>query len=261
MAEIIKSFLVPGSISFFVAGLTIGVGLLYGTDRMKRWARAWLTVLLAVYAFLATPLGADWVAAPLVHSFTPIMSADQARGIDTVVVLSTGGETYRAYGDEVAEMGKGTAYNALEAARLYRLLRPKTFIASGGIVEPGSRRETEAAVLAGGMVRLGVPRDRIVLEPGSRTTHEQAVNVTRLLQQRGVRRFLLVTGADHMPRANASFRDLGLQPVPSVSLFAMAGADGAWHRLRPSINALRQSDWACYEYLARVYYWKQGWLE
>jgi hypothetical protein len=46
-----------------------------------------------------------------------------------------------------------------------------------------------------------------------------------------------------------------------VSLFAMAGADGAWHRLRPSINALRQSDWACYEYLARVYYWKQGWLE
>jgi uncharacterized SAM-binding protein YcdF (DUF218 family) len=260
MTSIVKSFLVPGSISFLVAGLVVGVGLLYGSDRMRRWGRAWLTVLLLVYAFLATPLGADLVAAPLVRRFTPITRRDQAPGVDTLVVLSTGGEIYRAYGEEVAEMGKSTAYNALEAARVYRVMTPRTVIASGGIVDPGARRDPEAAVLTDGLVRLGVPRDRIVLESRSRTTREQAVNVAELLKKRGVKRFVLVTTADHMPRANATFKELNLQPVPAVSMFAMATPPGLWHRLRPSINALKQSDWACYEYLARIYYWKQGWL-
>jgi uncharacterized SAM-binding protein YcdF (DUF218 family) len=260
MSTLVKSFFVPGSISFLVAGLVIGVGLLYLGDRAKRCGRGWLTVLLLVYGVLSTPLGADWVAAPLVRRFTPITSGDQARGIDTVVVLSVGGEVYRAHGQEVAEMGKATAFNALEAARLSRLLPASTFVASGGIVTPGARREPEAQVLANGMVRLGIPRDRVVLESKSRTTREQAINVAALLQKRGVRRFILVTAADHMPRASATFRDLGLQPVPSVAVFAIATAPNLRDRLRPSINALRQSDWACYEYLARIYYWAQGWL-
>lgn len=260
MSSLVKALLVPGSIGFLIAGLIAGVALLYGTDRMRRWGRAWLTVLLVVYAFLATPLGADWIAAPLVRTFPPVAGKDQVRGIDTIVVLSTGSEIYRADGHEVAEMGKATAYNALEAARLYRLIGSPTVVASGGIVDPGSRQATEAEVLANGLSRLGVPRARIVLESSSRTTREQAVQVAALLKARGVGRFLLVTGPDHMPRANASFRDVGLDPVPSSSVFAISTAPGLWRRLRPGLNPLRQSDWACYEYMARAYYWVKGWV-
>jgi uncharacterized SAM-binding protein YcdF (DUF218 family) len=260
MAEIVKHLLVPGSISFLVAGLVLGVALLYGGNRARRWGRGWLTGLLILYAFLATSLGADFVAAPLVRSFTPIMSPEQAAGIDTVVVLSAGGEVYRAYGAEVTEMGKATANNALEAARLNRLLSPGTFIASGGLVNPESRREPEASTLAGGMIRLGIPRERILLETASTTTREQAINVASMLAARHVSRFLLVTTADHMPRASAAFRERGLQPLPSVSMFAMNDPLPFWQRLRPGVGALRQSDWACYEYLARIYYWYRGWL-
>jgi uncharacterized SAM-binding protein YcdF (DUF218 family) len=180
--------------------------------------------------------------------------------LDAMVVLSTGGEVFRAYGQEVAEMGKATAFNALEAARVYRLVAPPAVIASGGIVDPEARRAPEAEVLAAGLVRLGIPRDRIILESRSRTTREQAMNVAEMLKKRRVTRFLLVTTADHMPRARATFRELGLDPVPCVSRFAIATHPSLWQRLRPSINALRQSDWACYEYLARIYYWWQGWL-
>lgn len=260
MSTLVKSFFVPGSISFLVLGLALAVVLLYGTERTKRWGRAWLTFLVLAYTFLATPLGADLVAGPLIRSFKPILSAEQAKGIDTLVVLSAGTEVYRAYGQEVSEMGKRTSYNALEAARLYRLLGVRTIVATGGIVTPGSQREPEAQILATGLVRLGIPRDRIIVEERSRTTHEQAVNTAEFLRARRVRRFLLVTGADHMPRAHASFRDLGFDPLPSVSVFAIASPPGIWRRLRPSLNALEQSDWACYEYLARIYYWKKGWL-
>jgi uncharacterized SAM-binding protein YcdF (DUF218 family) len=260
MSTLVKLFLVPGSISFLVVALVVGVGLLYGSDRMRRWGRVWLTLVLAAYAFLSTPLGADFVAAPLARTFTSIREPEQAAGIDTMVVLSAGGEVYRAYGDEIAEMGKATSFNALEAARLYKLLSPRTVIASGGIVDPETRRVSEAEILAAGLARLGVPRERILLESRSRTTREQAVNVAEILEKRGTRRFLLVTGADHMPRARATFRELGLQPVPSVSRLVMATHPSFWQALRPSMNALRQSDWACYEYLARIYYWSQGWL-
>ena len=260
MADIVKYFLVPGSIPFFVVGLLLGVGLLYGSDRVKRWGRGWLTLLLLVYAFLSTPLGADFVSAPLERPFTAITAREQVRGIDTVVVLSTGGEVYGRYGEEVAEMGRATASNAIEAARLYRLFSPAAIVVSGGIVTPSTRRESEAEVLTAGLVRLGVPRERLVLESRSRTTREQAVNTAALLKKRGVRRFLLVTGGEHMPRARATFREQGLEPVPSVAPRRMATAPGLLQRLRPSLNALRQSDWACYEYLARIYYWKQGWL-
>src|SRR5512133_1092748 len=133
MSELVKMFFVPGSISFLVVALVVGVGLLYGGDRLRRWGRAWLTLVLLVYGVLATPLGADFVAAPLVRGFQPITERDQAAGIDTIVVLSTGGEVYRAYGEEVAEMGKSTSFNALEAARLFRLLAPRAIIVSGGI--------------------------------------------------------------------------------------------------------------------------------
>jgi uncharacterized SAM-binding protein YcdF (DUF218 family) len=260
MSTLVKMFLVPGSISFLVVALVAGVGLLYGSDRQRRWGRTWLTLVLLAYAVLSTPLGADFVAAQLTRGFKPITEAEQAAGIDTLVVLSTGGEVYRAYGDEVAEMGKATSFNALEAARVYKLLSLRTVIVSGGIVDPESRRATEAEILANGLARLGVPRERMVLEAGSRTTREQAVNVAELLKKRGTQRFLLVTGADHMPRARATFRELGLQPLAAVSRIEMDPHASFWQALRPSIDALRQSDWACYEYLARVYYWSQGWL-
>jgi uncharacterized SAM-binding protein YcdF (DUF218 family) len=260
MVNLVKLFLVPGSIPFLVAGLALGVGLLYAGDRPRRWGRAWLTVLLLAYAFLSTPLGADFVASALVPRSTSVTRPEQAAGIDTLVVLSTGGEVYRARGEEVVEMGRPTSFNAMEAARLYRLVSPRTVIASGGIVDPLSRRLPEADALAGGLVRLGVPRERIVLESRSRTTREQAVNVAAALKKRGITRFLLVTTSDHMPRAAATFRELGLQPVPSASVVVMTNGTGILERLYPSVGALRQSGWACYEYLARTYYWSRGWL-
>lgn len=260
MATIVKLFLVPGSVSFLVAGLLVGLALLYAGERARRWGRAWLTLLLVVYAFLATPLGADWVSGPLTRGYGRIASRDEAKGIDTIVVLSNGGELYVSEHGQVAEMGKLNAFNVLEAARLYGLLSPAVVVASGGIVEQGLRQVPEARVLADGLARLGVPAQKTVLETRSRTTYEQAVNVADIVAKRRVRRFVLVTTPGHMPRAAASFRRLGLVPVPSVPAITMSAPPTAWGRLRPRLAALQQSDWACYEYLARVYYWKQGWL-
>jgi uncharacterized SAM-binding protein YcdF (DUF218 family) len=260
MVQTTKLFLVPGSLQFFGLGLLLGVALLYGNARWQRWGRAWLIVLALAYGALSTPVGSDLLASPLTRQYGSLTAPGQAPGIDTIVTLTTGTFVYRADGLEVVEMGVATAHNALETARVYRLLGAHTVLATGGIVVPGHQRTPEAAALGDGLVRLGIPRDRIVLETQSRTTREQAVKSAAILRQRATRRFVLITDSEHMPRAMAAFRGEGLDPVPSVATLATTTPPGLIYRLQPNLDAYLQSDRACYEYLARVYYWAQDWL-
>jgi len=259
IAGVVKTILVPGSIPFLALGLVIGVALLYGTQSMQRWARRWLTVLLALYGFLSTPLGADMLAAPLIRQYSPLKSRDEALGADTVVVLSVSSEVYRANGQAVAEMGKATAFNALEAARVYRLLGNPRVIASGGADAPDEPGPTQSEILRDGLTRLGVPGSQIDIETRSQTTREQALFVAELLNARGIRRFVLVTEPNHMPRAVAAFRGLGLDPIPSTPVFDVPTPRGWGWRLVPTVHGLQQSDWASYEHLAGVYYRLRGW--
>ena len=260
MAQSLKLFLVPGSVQFLAVGLAIGVALLYAGPRPQRWGRLWLTALLPFYLFLSTPIGADIVAAPLAWRHGSIERAEQAAGVDTIVAITTGSWVYKARGLEVDEMGKFTSHNALETARVYRLMASPTVLATGGMVVDGQQRFTESEVMADGLVRLGVPRDRIVLETRSHNTREQAARSAEILKRRGTKRFVLVTDSEHMPRALAVFRAQGLDPVPSVSVLRVSTPPGLLHRLRPTLGAYLQSDRACYEYFAIAYYWSRGLL-
>lgn len=70
-----------------------------------------------------------------------------------------------------AKTGSAALYNRISAAAEYLLANPDTVaIASGG---QGSDEETtEAAFIADGLVALGVPRERILLEDASTSTSE-----------------------------------------------------------------------------------------
>jgi uncharacterized SAM-binding protein YcdF (DUF218 family) len=260
MAESFKLFLVPGSVQFLAVGLALGVGLLYGGPRLQRWGRRWLTGLLPFYLFLCTPVGADVMSAPLAWRYPPVDTAAQVAGLDTVVAITTGSWVYKARGLEVDEMGKFTSFNALETARVYRLMKSPTVLVAGGMVVDGLQRSAESEVMADGLVRLGVPRDRIILEVRSHNTGEQAAHSAELLKMRGTKRFVLVTDSEHMPRTLAAFRAQGLDPLPSPSSPRVTTPPGLLFRLRPTLGAYLQSDRACYEYFAIAYYWSRGLL-
>jgi uncharacterized SAM-binding protein YcdF (DUF218 family) len=260
MAQTLKLFLVPGSIQFLAIGLALGVGLLYGGPRLQRWGRRSLTGLLPLYLFLSLPIGADIVAAPLRWQYGSLASAESAAGVDTIVALTTGSLVYKASGFEVDEMGLFTSQNAMETARVYRMLGSPAVLATGGMIVAGLQRSAESELMADGLVRLGIPRDRILLETRSHNTEEQAANTGEMLRKRGTKRFVLVTDSDHMTRAIATFRALGLDPVPSVAALTCTTPPGILNRLRPSVGAYRLSDHACYEYFALAYYWSRGLL-
>jgi uncharacterized SAM-binding protein YcdF (DUF218 family) len=114
-------------------------------------------------------------------------------------------------------------------------------------------------VLADAIVKLGVPRSKLLIDDRSRNTRDQALNVKALLAGRRIDRFVLVTSPTHMSRSLAAFRAVGLSPIPSASRLRVDGGRTFW-TLWPDRQSLEVSDAASYDAVAWLYYWSQGWL-
>jgi len=100
---------------------------------------------------------------------------------------------------------------------------------------------------------LGVPATALLADPRGRTTRDEARVSWEDLAPRGMRRILLVTGSEHMPRAAALFRRAGFEVVeaPVEELSSTVGQPQA--RLEMVRVLLR-------ELLARAYYRVAGYL-
>ncbi len=179
---------------------------------LGRRPRALAAVLIGAFALLwafstgkAANLFLRLAEAPAVRTERPGVT------YDAVVVLS-------GMVDERAARASGGFEVTAEVSRLlagFELLRDgraRQVLLSGGPLrrEPGVRVEPE--VLADALRRWGIDGSRIVLEARSRNTHESAVEVARIVKERGWKSLLLVTSAYHMPRALGCFEKAGLSP-------------------------------------------------
>jgi len=238
----------------------VGVGLVAVALLVlkPRWGRRFVAAATLGYWFLSTPFGSTLTMAPLARGFHPIESPGEAGSAAAIVLLGGGIEETRVESDLLAVLTESTALRTLEAARLFKLLEGRPFVvASGGV--PRGLRTPESDVMAEALVRLGVPRERILVENESRTTHEQAILVTRMLKARGIDRFVLVTWPTHLWRSVASFRAQHADVVPSAARLA-ADQGGAPAFFLPNSQSLRLSDEAIWEYAAGAYYWSRGWF-
>ena len=147
------------------------------------------------------------------------------------------------------------------AARLYDAGRTGTVILTGGRNRryPEAMSEAESGALLLG--DLGVRPADMRLENHAGSTRENAVLVGEILNDMGTERFFLVTSALHMPRAEAAFRKIGLDPVPVATDFEVAKPlDFQPRRWLPSAKALMDSSRAYHEYVGYIVYRLRGWV-
>lgn len=252
--ELVKEWLVPGSLLFLVAGLFAGVTLLFGSAQAARWGRRWLTGLLAFYLILSLQGTSDLLSWSLSRGYGQLRSRQDARNAKSIVVLSNGTIHVELVRRGVHALGLPTAYNALEGARLYHLLGGNVrVLASGG---PPSGAGAEARGLAAALRDLGVRPDALFVEDQSTTTYTQGVFVSRWLRERGETTCILVTAPEHMRRAAGVLKAFGIVAVPSVSAIRYGGSP-FW---RPTMYALQGSRSAAYEYLALLLYSWREWI-
>jgi uncharacterized SAM-binding protein YcdF (DUF218 family) len=234
----------------------IGVALLY-VRRAGPWGRRWLTASAVAYWILSTPVGARLISAPLARGHGGLAVRQQAEGASAVVVLGGGILSYTADGMALDDL-RASAYRVIEGVRVYKLLGDPLLIVSGGNTQRLDSARPESAALTDAAVRLGVPAARVLGDDESRTTREQALVIKRLLAERGIALFVLVTSPIHMGRSLAAFRAVGLNPTASSS--RLRGDAGETVSLVPDRESLFISDAALYEYVAWTYYWARGWV-
>ena len=187
---------------------------------------------------------------------------------DAVVVL--GGGLRPALpprqGVEVAEGGD----RLLRGVQLVRRGLAPLLVTSGGRVsftsnDPAPPEAIWARDLA---QELGLPANRILINPGSRTTAEEARDIGALGRRRGWTRGLLVTSAFHMPRSLATFQQrsgLTVVPVacdyqlPDRAHYGKPTLGNTLKSLLPDAEALYLSTVALKEHLGLAIYRLRGW--
>jgi len=245
------AFLLLPSNFLVVLGLA-GLALLRTRWRRPgKWLAGVSVVMLLALAYL--PVGG--VLTHVLESRFPPW--DPARGApDGIVVLggAISPALSRAYG---AVQLSGSAERVAVIAKLARDYPNARIVYSGGDASLLADAGREADYLYPLLDTFNVSRQRVMLENRSRNTVENAMFTKELVKPKPGERWLLITSAQHMPRAVGCFRRAGF-PVEAYPV--------DWHT-RPHRQfgvsskfggGLASTDRAVHEWLGLITYWVTG---
>jgi uncharacterized SAM-binding protein YcdF (DUF218 family) len=194
-------------------------------------------------------LGAAVLAAFAVVTLTPVptylalrYAAEPRLGPANAIVVLGGGLVKGSLAD-------ASIRRAVEGIRLLRLGLAPVILFTG---EPSADGPSEPEVRAQLARELGVPPDAI-LTATANTTREEARAAAALLQPRGARTVLLVTGALHLVRAQGTFERVGFEVLPAPAEPAVTVGEGAAERFMMARQLVHEA-------VARGYYRLAGYL-
>lgn len=221
----------------------------------RRWARKLLFATLCLIFALHSGLVSHALLYPLESRYAPIIDPSQAEPYDAIVVLTAG--LIPAEGlIPFPSMDEHMFRRLDEAWRLYSI-RPKPIIVSGGHVNPFTPPMNENQIARDYLARWGVPTSDVLAEDRSRDTFESAIEVEKLLRQKGWKRYLLVTSAIHMPRSMLAFDSNAPQPIAAPGDFSLGKLRLTPLDFFPSEGAAKRTYFSLHEYIGLAnYYWR-----
>jgi uncharacterized SAM-binding protein YcdF (DUF218 family) len=253
---------------FFILSKTLGVllrpsvlliliGFIGLSLGYTRWRRAGHRLALFSLILLLM-LGVFPVGTALLHVLeSRFPKWDSSRGApDGIVVLggAISPSLSRDYGEPAIT---GNAGRILAIATLARAYPQARIIYSGGDGTLGGKGGAEADYLPPIIDLFGIAPARVTLESRSRNTVENAVFSKELAAPKPGERWLLVTSAQHMPRAIGVFRQAGF----AIEAYPVAWQTGLRPDFSPSLNIvgnLSRLDAAAYEWVGLAAYWLTG---
>ncbi|MBD2138826.1 YdcF family protein [Anabaena sp. FACHB-1237] len=209
-----------------------------------------------------------WVAKNLVKSLEwqniPSVEIPQA---DAMVVLG-GATKSKIWPRTVVDLSE-TGDRVIYAAQLYLQKKAPVIILSGGRINWRGSGTSESADMADILISLGIPKSAIIQEPNSLNTYQNAVNVKKILTEKGLKKILLITSAMHTPRSLKIFQRQGIDAIPAPTDFLVSEGElnelvdtpkSAILNLLPDTNNLHQFTNALKEYIGNFIYALRGWL-
>ncbi len=207
--KFVKYALFPLNWVLFIMALTTVLLMLPVTPKRHRWARIGSISGLILLILISSPL----IARPLLgtleawHPQPPLTNGER---YDAIVILGAGvlePGTLRP----TVDLSSYSRNRTTCGVDLYQQGLASKIVFTGGSGDPFKGALKDAPEMKRWAERLGVPTDAIVVEDGSRTTYENAIETQHLL---GSTSILLVTSASHLPRATALFTRQGFRVTP-----------------------------------------------
>jgi uncharacterized SAM-binding protein YcdF (DUF218 family) len=234
--------------------LLCAVGVVLMATRFKRAGQRLAVVgliFLALAGFL--PFG-DMLTHALESRFPPW---NPVRGApDGIVVLGGAiapGLT-RDYGETMVNAEAGRVIAIAKLARVYPNAR---IVYSSGDASLFAKGLPEADFLYPLLDSFGISRERVMLESRSRNTAENAAFSKELVKPKTGERWLLVTSAQHMPRAVGCFRQIGF-PVEAYPVAWRTRLRGHLGLVTVFSSGLARLDFATHEWIGLLSYWLTG---
>lgn len=260
LSKLLPLFVYPLGLAIVLTSVAL-VGMLRHRGNARKWPRLLIGLALAILLVSSSRPASDGLMASLEQQNIPTGNLPKA---EAIVVL--GGGTRPKISPrpwvEVAEAGDRIIYGA----RLFLEGKAPLLIVSGGRAEWfGEGGNPESDDMAAIAMALGVPTSAIAQDATSLNTRENAVNVKAIMQQRGLKKILLVTSALHMPRSLAIFRKLEIEVIAAPTDFLTVsntnekGFAGNLFDLLPDADALKNTTNALKEIVGTLVYRLVGW--
>lgn len=221
----------------------------------RRWARTLLLATFCLIFALHSGIVGYWLRYPLESSYSPLLEPAKVEPYDAIVVL-TSSEIPAGGLIPFPTIDEFMFRRLDEAWRLYRIRR-KPIIVSGGHVNPFTPDKNENQIAREFLIRWGVPKSDVLGEDRSRDTYESAVEIEKLLRNKGWKRYLLVTSAVHMPRSMLVFKAKAPEPIPAPGDFSLSKFELEPFDFFPNEGVARSIYISLHEYVGLVnYYWR-----
>jgi uncharacterized SAM-binding protein YcdF (DUF218 family) len=250
LSKTIAFLLLPSNFLFAIA--LIGLALL-----LTHWRRAGV-MLMAISLVLMALGGFLPVGRILNHTLESRFPPwDPSRGAPNGIIVLGGVISpvlSRIYG--ATQVG-GNAERVTVIAKLARDYPKARIVYSGGDASLFGDAGREADYLYPLLDSFGVPRDRVLLETRARNTFENATFTKELVKPKPGERWLLVTSAQHMPRAIGCFRRIGF-PVEAYPVDWNLPPHPRYLVGLEFSAGLRSLDAAAHESEGLLVYWLRG---
>ena len=230
----------------------------------SKWTPAAISTALIILFLSGNPWFSNWLAQSLEWQYLPKARLPTA---DAIVILGGGirSQAYPRPDVDFSDAGDRVWYGAT----LYHQQKAPKIIVSGGAISWKGGGKPEAEDLTSLLVRMGIPGSDIIPESESYNTHDNAINVQKILKAQNFETILLVTSAMHMPRSMAIFRHLGIKAIAAptdyhISQLELDEPNRQTESIILSLLPNEERFWlttqAIREYVGIVVYKLKGWL-
>lgn len=248
LKKIVSALIMP--INVIIILLIIALFLL--KTKPNKSFKCLLTALLLL-VFSSIPAISDKYMVELENNYD--IFSHSTKPIDYIIVLG-GWHSNNDALPVTSQLNSDSLQRLVEVLRIYKIHPEATIITSGHHkTDPLSHAQKMKQAL----VLLGVPEHVIITENFPKDTEEEAELISPRVQGENV---VLITNADHMPRAMRYFQRNGVNPIPAPTGFWVKDINGpkGWGYYVPNSKKLQQTTIAWYESLGLVVQWIKGLL-